>query len=151
MNLQVIDHVGLNVRSLDTSFAFYERLFGFEVMHRWATSWLIRKGDLKIGLFQRPNGSPVCDLDQTLGITHVAFRTDPSSFDEAARELAALGVTFDPPQDTGVAMAMFILDPDGHQIEITSFHPDLEPSTTEIRRSQMQGKRECCRPLWVRA
>jgi catechol 2,3-dioxygenase-like lactoylglutathione lyase family enzyme len=55
MDLMLIDHIGLNVRNLSVSLEFYSRVFGFSVLHRWETTWMIQKGDLKIGLFQRPD------------------------------------------------------------------------------------------------
>ena len=33
-----------------------------------------------------------------------------------------MGITFDPPEDTGVAHSIFIYDPDGYQIEITTYY-----------------------------
>jgi catechol 2,3-dioxygenase-like lactoylglutathione lyase family enzyme len=147
MNLALIDHIGLNVRNLFTSFAFYQRVFGFTVFHRWKTTWMIQKGELKIGLFQRPAATPVCDLDQCIAISHFAFRTDRAGFDSAQAELTKLGVPFTPPEDTGVALAIFFLDPDGHQIEITTFDRQgadkVEGAKDDIREN---GQGECCRP-----
>ena len=94
MDLALMDHVGLNVRDLSTSFAFYERVFGFAVLHRWKTTWMIQKEELKIGLFERPSATPVCDLDQHIAISHFAFRTDKAGFDEAQSELHRLGIPF---------------------------------------------------------
>ena len=147
MNLALIDHIGLNVRNLSTSFAFYERVFGFTVFHRWPTTWMIQKGELKIGLFQRPAATPVCDLDQCIAISHIAFRTDRAGFDSAQAELTNLGVPFEPPVDTGVALAIFFLDPDGHEIEITTFDRQgadkVEAAEGDVRG---HGQEECCRP-----
>jgi catechol 2,3-dioxygenase-like lactoylglutathione lyase family enzyme len=144
MNLVLMDHVGLNVRNLSTSFAFYERVFGFTVLHRWKTTWMIQKEELKIGLFERPSATPVCDLDQRISISHFAFRTDKAGFDDAQSELSCLGIPFDPPVDTGIALAIFFLDPDGHQIEITTFHRQEVDGTDVERRSAMTEQGECC-------
>jgi catechol 2,3-dioxygenase-like lactoylglutathione lyase family enzyme len=146
MNLALIDHIGLNVHNLSTSFAFYERLFGFTVLHRWNTTWMIQKGELKIGLFQRPAATPVCDLDQRVAISHFAFRTDRAGFESAQSELTNLGVPFEPPVDTGIALAIFFLDPDGHQIEITTFDRQ-EGAAVEGKDSiHVNGQSECCSP-----
>jgi catechol-2,3-dioxygenase len=148
MNLMLIDHIGLNVHSLPISFEFYSRVFGFDILHRWKTTWLIQKGELKIGLFQRPKAAPICDLDQRVVISHFAFRTDRSGFESAQTELRRLGVSFEPPVDTGVALAIFILDPDGHQIEITSFERDgVEAGATAAALATAPVHFECCRPL----
>jgi catechol 2,3-dioxygenase-like lactoylglutathione lyase family enzyme len=147
MNLALIDHIGLNVRNLSTSFAFYERVFGFTVFHRWPTTWMIQTGELKIGLFQRPAATPVCDLDQCIAISHFAFRTDRAGFDAAQAELEKLGVPFEPPVDTGVALAIFFLDPDGHQIEITTFDRQGEDRSEAAKEdARRHGKWQCCMP-----
>ena len=121
MNLERIDHVGLNVRDLITSAEFYRRLFGFEVVHKRTTRWMIGADSIRIGLFQRPSSVPICSIDNAIAITHVAFRTDATGFAAAQAELQKLGVAFDPPEDTAIAYSLFILDPDGHQIEITTY------------------------------
>jgi len=113
MNLTLLDHVGLNVRSLATSYEFYQRVFGFTIFHRWDTTWMIQLGEIKLGLFQRAAAVPVCDLDQKVAISHFAFRTSKEGFDEAQKTLSNFGVPFTPPEYTGVAYAIFFLDPDG--------------------------------------
>jgi catechol 2,3-dioxygenase-like lactoylglutathione lyase family enzyme len=120
-NLQPIDHVGLNVRDLSTSAAFYNRVFGFNIVHKWTTTWMVGNDMIRLGLFQRPTASPICNIDNAIAITHVAFRTDAAGFIAAQNMLRKLGIAFDPPEDTGIAHSVFILDPDGHQIEITTY------------------------------
>jgi catechol 2,3-dioxygenase-like lactoylglutathione lyase family enzyme len=121
MELQHIDHIGLNVRDLATSFKFYRAVFGFDIVHKWTTTWMVGKDAIRLGLFQRPKAIPVCNIDQALSITHVAFRVSGEAFELAQTELKDLGVSFDPPEDTGIAFSIFVLDPDGHQIELTTY------------------------------
>ena len=139
MNLALIDHIGLNVRNLEISFAFYNKVFDFSIFHKWPTTWMIKKDELKIGLFERPTARPICVLDNTITISHFAFRTDKAGFVDAQNALTKLGVSFDPPVDTGVAFAIFFLDPDGHQIEVTTF----DRSTPEVER--MARRLGCCK------
>ena len=139
MNLTVLDHVGLNVRSLPISFEFYQKVFGFSIFHKWDTTWMIQMGEIKLGLFQRPQASPVCDLDQKIVISHLAFRTDKDGFNTAQKILTDLGIPFTPPEYTGVAYAIFLLDPDGHQVEITTFGPQTNADSAE-----KNVKLECC-------
>src|SRR5690349_7670600 len=116
MNLEHIDHVGLNVRDLVTSAEFYRRVFGFDIVHKWTRTWMVGTDTMRLGLFQRPASSPVCNIDNTIAITHFAFRTDASGFAAAQDALRDLGVSFDPPEDSGIFYSVFILDPDVHQI-----------------------------------
>jgi len=125
MSLQRIDHIGINVHDLAISFQFYHSVFGFEIIHKWKTTWMIGKDNIRIGVFERKNALPVCNIDQAVAITHVAFRTDADGFAAAQEQLKKLGIAFDPPEDTGIAYSIFVLDPDGHQVEVTSYdnHP----------------------------
>jgi catechol 2,3-dioxygenase-like lactoylglutathione lyase family enzyme len=121
MNLQQIDHIGLNVRDLVTSAEFYRKVLGFTIVHKWTTTWMVGTDMMRLGLFQRPRSVPLCDIDNAIAITHVAFRTDAAGFSAAQAELKKSGIAFEPPEDTGIAYSIFILDPDGHQIEITTY------------------------------
>jgi len=121
MNLERIDHIGLNVRDLVTSAEFYGKVLGFGIVHKWNTTWMVGTDAMRLGLFQRPSAGPVCNIDRKIAISHVAFRTDATGFAAAQTELRKLGVSFEPPEDTGIAYSVFFLDPDGHQIEITTY------------------------------
>jgi catechol 2,3-dioxygenase-like lactoylglutathione lyase family enzyme len=123
MELERIDHVGLNVRDLRASADFYSRVFGFGIVHKWTTTWMVGAGSIRLGLFQRPAASPLCNIDNAVALTHLALRlrTDAAGFEAAQQELRSLGIEFDDPEDTGIAYSIFILDPDGHQIEITTY------------------------------
>lgn len=120
--IQRMDHVGINVTDLQRSADWYQKALGFGIFHKWKTTWMIRRGDMRIGMFLRPNAKKINDLDNTLAITHFAYSTDDKGFKEAQERLTRLGIKFDPPEDTGVAYSIFIYDPDGYQVEITSYH-----------------------------
>jgi catechol-2,3-dioxygenase len=53
-------------------------------------------------------------------VDHFAFRTDRDNFERARRELPARGVavTF---QDHEVSLSIYMKDPDGHTVEITTY------------------------------
>lgn len=116
------DHVGINIADLNRSAAWYQRILGFELFHKWTTTWMIRSGEMRIGLFERKNAVPVEDLDQKLAITHFCFLTDSEGFVRAQAALKQFGVPHKPPEDTGIAWSLFFHDPDGHEIEITTYH-----------------------------
>jgi catechol 2,3-dioxygenase-like lactoylglutathione lyase family enzyme len=131
IELQGLDHVGINVADLERSAAFYNRVLGFQIFHKWKTTWMIERAAMRIGLFQRPLAQTIEDIDNTIAITHFAFLTSAAGFAAAQKQLTALGVNFDPPEDTGIAFSIFFRDPDGHQIEITTYHsPENEIQTT---------------------
>ena len=125
MELQRIDHVALNVKSLTTSADWYKKVFGFEIVHKWTTTWMVGNRTIRLGLFQRPNAVPVADLDNTVAITHLAFLTDRRGFDDAQACLRSLQIPFDPPDDSGIAYSIFVKDPDGHDVEITTYYKEV--------------------------
>lgn len=124
MNLTIIDHVGLNVTDLARSIAWYMEVFDFQVLHRWPsnTTVMVGAGSIRLGLFLRPNAAKVADPDQAVMMTHVAFGVSPDRFALVLAHLKGLGIPFDPPEDTGIAYSIFLADPDGHQVEITTYH-----------------------------
>jgi lactoylglutathione lyase len=122
MYLKHIDHAGLNVTDLARSSNFYLRVFDFEIVHKFTRTWLVGRGNMRLGLFHRPEAKPIDDLDNKIAITHIAFETNKRGFKKAQEELKALGIPFDPPEDTGIAFSIFFNDPDGHLLEITTYH-----------------------------
>jgi catechol 2,3-dioxygenase-like lactoylglutathione lyase family enzyme len=121
IKLQGLDHVGINVTNLQHSADWYANVLGFTVVHKWKTTWMIGRGHMRLGLFWRPNAKKIEDLDQSLAITHFAFRTSVHGFKDAQSRLKKLGVPFTL-DDTGIAHSLFVSDPDGYQVEITVYY-----------------------------
>jgi catechol 2,3-dioxygenase-like lactoylglutathione lyase family enzyme len=126
VDITIIDHVGLNITDLNRSAEWYSRILVFEIIHKWTTTWMVGKGQMRIGLFQRPSATPVEDLDNRIAISHLAFLTDADGFKRTQEKLTQLGVRFDPPDDSGIALSIFFRDPDGHELEVTTYHDDTD-------------------------
>lgn len=122
MDIRLIDHIGLNVRSLEVSAEWYARVFGMTIVHKFTSTWMIGAGAVRLGLFHRPEATPVEDLDNRVAITHIAFLLDPLGFAAAQEQLRQLGIPFEPPDDIGIAHSLFIVDPDGHRLELIAYH-----------------------------
>ena len=123
MQLDFIDHFAISVRDLQTSFDWYHKAFGFEMFHQWPTTWMIQLGQMKIGLFLRPHAATIDDLDNKIAFQHLAFHMTADAFIQAEIELKALGIPITTgPEDTGVAYSIFFTDPDGHLLELTTYH-----------------------------
>ena len=118
-----LDHFAINVSDLQRSADWYQTVLGFSILHKWNTTWMIGRDNIKIGLFLRPNAKPLPDIDSQLIIQHVAFLVDGDKFSAAQDSLTKAGVKIDGPEDTGIAFSMFFQDPDGHLLEITTYHP----------------------------
>lgn len=116
------DHVAINVTDLQRSADWYQRVLGFEVVHKWNTTWMVKRAEMRIGLFERKAATPVENLDQRVAITHFSFLTDAEGLIQTQIALRKLEVLFDPPDDSGIAWSIFFKDPDGHEIEVTTYH-----------------------------
>jgi catechol 2,3-dioxygenase-like lactoylglutathione lyase family enzyme len=89
---------------------------------------MIGRDNIEIGLFLQPNAKPLADIDNQFIIQHVAFLVDGEKFEGARQELVANGVAVDRPDDTGIAYSIFFKDPDGHLLELTTYHPVAAPA-----------------------
>lgn len=122
LELNGIDHFAIFVTDLSKSAEWYERVLGFTVLHRWQTTWMVGRGNTKVGLFQRPEATPLVDPDTKLIISHIAFAVDADKLEDARRTLVDRGVALEGPDDSGIADSYFFKDPDGHELEITAYH-----------------------------
>ena len=122
--IQRLDHVALTVRDQSRSIAWYRDVLGLERVYEeaWADEPVMMcVGGTCLALF-RPDGdaprpSPGPD---TIAMRHVAFRVDRDSFDKAQAELRGRGIDFEF-QDHDVSHSIYLEDPDGHTIELTTY------------------------------
>ena len=136
MNLKAIDHVAVSVKSLEDSFRWYSQVLGFQLFHKFTRTWMVERNGMKIGLMRRADAKPVEDLDNTIAIQHFAFSVSEDDFQRAVDTLQQSGVSFDGPEDTGIAFSIFLADPDGHTVEITTYHRTPPPEPRKIRDSR---------------
>ncbi|MGI8988014.1 MAG: VOC family protein [Bryobacteraceae bacterium] len=135
MQLDFIDHFAISVKSLQTSFDWYQKTFGFEMFHQWRTTWLIQLSNMKIGLFERPTATTIDDLNSKIAFQHVAFHVSAEELIEAIIQLGNLGIQFEGPEDTGVAYSVFLNDPDGHLLELTTYYGERQITAAATRES----------------
>lgn len=124
LRLEGIDHVALTVRDVTRSVAWYQAVLGLE--RRYAEVWgdfpaVLGVGRTSLALFPAAVPEPAPPPGrEVLSIRHIAFRVDRAVFDHARQELAAHGViaSF---EDHTAAHSLYFTDPDGHQLEITTY------------------------------
>ncbi len=122
--LEGIDHVALAVRDVPSSVRWYQEVLGLERLHEEA--WgdypaVVGIGGTAIALFPVQGSDPKPGPDRdVLAMRHVAFRANGENFARAQRELTDGGVEFEF-QDHGIAHSIYFHDPDGHEIEITTY------------------------------
>ena len=121
MKLQTLDHVGLAVSDIDRSIEWYQRVLGLERAHREA--WgdypaVLVSGGGGVALFAG-GGTPIrpSGFDS---LPHVGFRTSGRHYEDARSELRAAGTDFRE-SDHHIARSIYLLDPDAHLIEITTY------------------------------
>ena len=139
MNLQAIDHVALSVRDVEASAKWYCDVLGFERQHDdvWnGYPVFVGKNDAAIALFpirqkNDTESSPPSDgaaaatssSRPPIRVLHFAFRASRSDFLTAQKELQQRGIEFEF-QDHEIAHSIYFNDPDGHELEITTYELD---------------------------
>lgn len=120
--LQRIDHIALAVRDVDASARWYCEVLGFERMHDevWGgVPTFVGTANAALALFPA-KGDANAPGDSRHGILHFAFRTDRENFERAQRELRKRDIASEF-QDHQIAQSVYFRDPDGHEIEITTY------------------------------
>ena len=124
MQLEGIDHVALSVRNVERSANWYIAVLGFARLHEgmWnGVPTFIGTGNTGIALFPA-SADPKSTSSTGRGIRmlHLAFRADRENFLAAQRELEKRGIEFEF-QDHEISHSIYFRDPDGHQLEITTY------------------------------
>lgn len=121
IEIEGIDHVALSVRDVEQSARWYIEVLGFE--HRWPGMWngvptFIGKGPTALALFPLRGSGDASRRGS--GLWHVAFRTSRDGFIGAQRDLEERGMTFTY-EDHEISHSIYFRDPDGHELEITTY------------------------------
>lgn len=120
--VQQFDHVALRVADLDQAAAWYQDVLGLEHIHpgMWGGEpVLLQAGEGHVALFRSPE--PLVEPQpRTRQMLHIAFRTDRDGFESAQRELRERGLEFEF-QDHQICHSIYLLDPDGYQVEVTTY------------------------------
>jgi catechol 2,3-dioxygenase len=124
MKLQHIDHVAITVSDMARALAWYRDVLGLERRHEeeWGdVPTMVCAGETCVALFPSdlPDPRPVA-VRETVSMRHFAFRADRENFLEARKRFRDLGIEFES-ADHGIAQSVYISDPDGHRIEITTY------------------------------
>ena len=124
MQLEGIDHVALGVRDIERSVKWYVEVLGFERLHEgmWdGVPTFIGKGNTGIALFPAsPDAKSTSLSHRELRILHLAFRANRKNFLAAQGELEKRGIDFEF-QGHEISHSIYFRDPDGHQLEITTY------------------------------
>lgn len=126
-----IDHLGINVKDLARSEAWYQDVLGFHILHRWKTTTLVGLGNVKLGLFWRPDAKPMPNLDDWICMQHLAFLVDSFRFMQTRQQLIDRRIEI-VDEDNGIGYCVFFTDPDGHLLELITYHPVPNPDLSQL-------------------
>ena len=128
MKVQNIDHVAITVSDLKRSLAWYRDVLGLERRHEeeWGdVPTMMCAGETCVALFPSDMAEPqAVDVRKTVSMRHFAFRVDRANFEVAQARFREQGIEFES-ADHGIAQSVYISDPDGHRIEITTYEVSL--------------------------
>ena len=122
MQLEGIDHIAMGVRDIERSAKWYIDVLGFERLHEgvWnGVPTFVGKGNTGIALFPATQ-EPKMSKQREIRMLHLAFRANRANFLTAQNELKKHGIKFEF-QDHEISHSIYFRDPDGHQLEITTY------------------------------
>jgi glyoxylase I family protein len=130
-----IDHVVLRVTDIERSLHFYTEILGLslERIIEDIGVYQIRCGQNLIDLCVLKEGKQLADKDER-GIDHLCLMVH-GDFDAIVSHVKEQGVpiTFGPVElygATGFGTSIYVLDPDGHTLELKADHPQWAVRTT---------------------
>jgi catechol 2,3-dioxygenase-like lactoylglutathione lyase family enzyme len=123
MDIEALDHVGLPVVDIGRSAQWYQQVLGLQ--RAYEEAWgdypaVLEKNGSGVALFPS-RGEPI-EPATFKSLVHVGFRVSRQGYEEARSELIAAGIDFRE-SDHEVAWSIYLLDPDRHLIEITTYEP----------------------------
>ena len=122
-DLEGLDHVALAVRDIELSANWYIEVLGFE--RRFEGMWggvpvFVGLGKTALALFPAKSDRANLPASDPNGVLHFAMRASRQNFLAAQRDLTSRGIAFNF-QDHGISHSIYFRDPDGHELEITTY------------------------------
>ena len=123
-NIQGLDHVAIAVEDVDRSQRFYADVLGLERTHEeWDVPVVMSAAGTGVAIFSKelhPSSTPDDVEPPAIRVLHIAFRVDRDGFEAAGEALTRDGVETHF-SDHGISHSLYLHDPDGHQIELTTY------------------------------
>jgi catechol-2,3-dioxygenase len=122
-----LDHVGFTARDLEGLAHWYETVFGMTRVH--ADAWpdvddghplVLCAGTVCVALFRAREGVAPRPAEPADPNEHVALALDRANFEQARIDLDRLGIAYEA-WDHGICDSLYLADPEGHQIELTTY------------------------------
>jgi catechol-2,3-dioxygenase len=129
MGVKALGHAVLRVRDLERSLAFYRDTLGLKEVARYGARMVFLscgENHHDLALQEIGKGAPALN-PAAVGLYHLAFKVGDNLQDlvEMKRRLEAAGVQILGASDHNVSKALYVLDPDGIEIEL---YTDEDPA-----------------------
>lgn len=116
--IEGFDHVAIHVKDVEASVAWYMDVLGLE--RRFEQEWgshpaVVCVGDSCVAVFPEED-----DGGGREAVDHFAFRVNRANFERAQEAFRERGIEFRI-ANHGVSNSVYVADPDGHRIEITTY------------------------------
>ncbi len=125
-----IEHVSIRVRDLNSTAAYYEKMFGARILLRRNLAGgkrilFLGIGESMLELMDFGPGSEPVDAREHYGVHHIGIKTD--NFEKTVRDLKAKGADFlgEPFDPTPGIHLVFLRDPNGAVIELAQRDPQV--------------------------
>ena len=126
IKIKGFDHVAINVRDIDKSVAWYEKVFGLKVTKREPSKagveYFLDCGPSLLGIIQAQDlGNVHPFANEGVGANHFSFRIDASDFDEFIKHLETNDVKIEFAKKREKSWSIYFYDLDGNKLEATAW------------------------------
>lgn len=123
-SIECLDHVALLVKDLESSVEWYTRVLGLKRCHEgaWDIPIILCAGTTGVALFPANHKEQNLSANsrQSIRMDHFAFRVSRADFEEAQRDFRRREIKYEF-QDHGIAHSIYTKDPDGYEVELTTY------------------------------
>jgi catechol 2,3-dioxygenase-like lactoylglutathione lyase family enzyme len=129
-------HVDFTVTDIDRSIEWWERVLGFQLVHRserrgFTVANVFHPSFLAIGFVGHDVPASVRFDERVVGLDHLALRVpDRPALEAWARHLDDLGIAHSGVQEENGGPLITFRDPDNIQLELWAYDPDLVVATS---------------------
>lgn len=121
--IQFLDHIAIRVANLETSIKWYEKTLGLKKYQfdEWGPfPVFMLSGKTGVALFPANLDHPKLNRNsRNVKIDHFAFNVTNENFEKAKKHLEEIEEEFEF-QDHHFFHSIYLNDPDGHQVELTT-------------------------------
>lgn len=129
MSFQIdfLDHVAIRVKDMEVSINWYEEVLGLKKykLPEWgAFPVFMLSGKTGVAIFPANTDHPEIPVaSKNVKIDHFAFNVNRENYDLAKKHFDQLGINYEI-QDHHYFESIYLKDPDGHQVELTTILVD---------------------------